>query len=432
MTASAPPARLDPGPTVPRPRPGPAALVYSGHAGTVEAIPIAFAEALKARGVRVGGLAQRTQRHPETGRKVGMTLLDLATGRPHDIMQALGRDSTACSLDTQGLAGAAPVLRAALDAGVDLLVASKFSHLEAEGGGLAHDMLAAMAEGVPVLTLVPEAHAVDWLRFTHPVGRLLPPSLDACWRWWGPHGLYDDLQALVPPDAVVQRVVIGLNWTLVEGPEGVGLAQTPTRDGAGCRPPPAAGTLNGRPLAELARLAGSLDPMARGLGAAALNTALNRFDHPGDSANGLDLFAEAAVHANAPVMVGAFPGVRERVPALRLIERTPGPDRYPEHAASALIPDAEAVLLTASTFANGSLPGLLALTRPGAEVVLVGPGTPLSPLLFDHGITTLAGFVAEDPDGLARAVAEGAGARTLRRYGRDVVIRTGDGADEPV
>jgi uncharacterized protein (DUF4213/DUF364 family) len=421
-TMPAPPA-LDPGPTVPRPAPGPAALVYRGHAGPVEEIPIAFAAALAARGVRVGGLAQRTRRHPETGRKTGMSVIDVATGQPYDIMQKLGPDSVACSLDTQGLAGASGALRRALDAGVDLLVASKFSHLEAEGQGLAHEMLHAMAGGVPVLTLVPESHALDWLAFTQPVGRILAPTPAACWRWWGPHGLYDELRAGVPAEAEARRVVVGLNWTLVEGPRGVGLAQTPARDLPGCRPPPAAGSLAGRPLAELAGLAGSMEPMARAIGAAALNAAFARFDLSGEDVNGLDLFAEAAAHADAPVMVGGFPGVRERVPHLRLIERAPGPDRYPEQAAAALIPGADAVLLTASTFANGSLPGLLALTRPGAEVALVGPGTPLAPGLLDHGITALAGFVAEDPDGLARVVAEGAGARTLKRFGRDVLLR---------
>jgi len=34
--------------------------------------------------------------------------------------------------------------------------------------------------------------------------------------------------------------------------------------------------------------------------------------------------------------------------------------------------------------------------------------------------------VVEDPDGLARAVAEGAGARGLRRFGRDVVLTNPD------
>ncbi|MBB4267520.1 DUF2478 domain-containing protein [Roseospira visakhapatnamensis] len=413
-----PPAPVAP----PRPPPGPAAILYGPGAGDVEGLLIAFARALQRRGVRVGGLAQRTTRDA-AGRKTGMGLLDLGGGPPHDIMQALGRQSGACSLDSQGLTGATSVLRDAVAAGVDLLVVSKFSHLEARGQGLAQDMLAAMAEGVPVLTLVPESHALDWLGFCGPTGHLLAPSLDACWRWWGPHGLETALAAHVPAGATARRVVIGFNWTLVEGPDGVGLAQTPRRAAHGCQPTPAPGDLAGRPLRDLAVGLGGADPVLRAVGAAAVNAAHNRRDTRGESANGLNLFATLAAEAEAPVSIGAFPGLTERLPRLRVVERTPGPGRDPVHAAATLLPGADAVLLTASTLANGTLPGLLARLRPGADVVMVGPGTPLAPVLFDHGVTMLAGLVVEDADGLARTVQEGGGARHLKRHGRTVVLR---------
>jgi uncharacterized protein (DUF4213/DUF364 family) len=417
----------DAGPAAPRPRPAPAAILYGPGAGDVEGLLLRFAADLRARGLRVGGLAQRTERD-DAGRKVRMDVLDVAAGTPHDIMQHLGAGSKACSIDTQGLAEASAVLRRALAEGVDLLVVSKFSHLEAEGAGLADELLQAMAAGVPVLTLTPESHALDWLRFSAPAGRLLAPRPADLWRWWGPFGLMAELRAGIPPEATARRVVIGVNWTMVEGPHGVGLAQTPARETAGCRPPPSAGTLTGRPLVELAALAEGADPFGRALGVAALNAAHNRFDLTGSAGNGLDLFAEAAATAERPVMVGAFPKVRERVPHLALIERTAGPDRWPESAAPALLADADAVLLTASTLVNGTLPGLLSACRPGAGVMMVGPGTPLAPFLFDHGATTLAGLVVSDPDGLAGAVAEGVGARGLRRFGRDVVLGADTGA----
>ena len=378
------PAAPPPDPAPPRPRPAPAAILYGPGAGDVEGLMLRFAAALRARGVCIGGLAQRTERDG-AGRKVRMDVLDVAAGTPHDIMQRLGAGSKACSIDTQGLAEASAVLRRALAEGVDLLVVSKFSHLEAEGAGLADELLHAMAAGVPVLTLTPESHALDWLRFSAPGGRLLAPRRADLWRWWGPFGLLAELRAGMSPEATARRVVIGLNWTLVEGPDGVGLAQTPSRETAGCRPPPSAGTLTDRPLADLAALAEGADPFGRALGVAALNAAHNRFDlgESGQAANGLNLFAEAAAMAERPVMVGAFPKVRERVPHLALIERTAGPDRWPESAAPALLADADAVLLTASTLANGTLPGLLSACRPGSAVMMVGPGTPLAPALFD-------------------------------------------------
>ncbi len=411
----------DPGPVVPRPRPAPAAILYGPGAGDVERLLARFAATLRARGVRVGGLAQRTERD-RSGRKVRMDVIDIAAGTPHDIMQHLGAGSAACSLDTQGLAEASAVVRRALAEGVDLLVVSKFSHLEAEGRGLADELLQAMAARVPVLTLVPESHALDWMRFSAPAGRLLAPRWADIWRWWGPHGLLAELRAGVPAGATARRVVIGLNWTMVEGPDAVGLAQTPARETTGCRPAPLAGALSGRPLSTLAALAEAPDPCGRAIGVAALNAAHNRFDLAGPAANGLDLFARTAATADRPVMVGAFPKVREKAPHVALIERTAGPDRWPESAAPALLADADAALLTASSLVNATLPGLLSACRPDADVMMVGPGTPLSPVLFDHGLTVLAGLVVEDPDGLAHAVAEGASARGLRRFGRDLIL----------
>ena len=45
------------------------------------------------------------------------------------------------------------------------------------------------------------------------------------------------------PDVPARRVVVGVNWVLVEGPEGTGLAHAPPRNAAGCRPLGRAGQL---------------------------------------------------------------------------------------------------------------------------------------------------------------------------------------------
>ena len=54
-----------------------------------------------------------------------------------------------------------------------------------------------------------------------------------------------------------ERVVVGFNWTYVEGPDGAGLCQTPARGSAGCRSLPAPGTWRGRALADLAAWRGA-------------------------------------------------------------------------------------------------------------------------------------------------------------------------------
>ncbi|MDA8232943.1 MAG: DUF2478 domain-containing protein [Magnetospirillum sp.] len=368
-----------------------------------------FAAALSSRGFRLGGVLQETSAGD-------MVLTDLDGGARLSIRQNLGSGSSACALDASALAEASGALRRALAAGVDLLFVNKFSAQEQSGGGFADEMLAAMAGGVPLLTAVPAALVEHWRDFTGGRGDLLMPDEAALWRWWGPRRLYQDL-ALGVPDVPVERVVVGLGFTLVEGPDGIGLARTP-ETAAGCSAAPDAGRQRGRSLRELAGLVHSWNPFELALGVAACNAHYNRFDLAAEETNGLDVLARE----DSPVVIGGFPGIARRLPGARVIERRPAPGEYPEEAAEWLLPAAEAVVVTSSALANRSLPRLLALARD-ARIVLVGPGAPLTPRLFDYGIAALSGVVALDGDGLARAVAEGGGARDIRHYCRPATLR---------
>ena len=74
-----------------------------------------------------------------------------------------------------------------------------------------------------------------------------------------------------------------------------------------------------------------------------------------------------------------------------MIEQHPTGDDHPAEAAAGLIPQADVVALTASALINHTLDDLLALCSPEALVLILGPSTPLSPVLFHHGATTIAG-----------------------------------------
>jgi uncharacterized protein (DUF4213/DUF364 family) len=50
-------------------------------------------------------------------------------------------------------------------------------------------------------------------------------------------------------------------------------------------------------------------------------------------------------------------------------------------------------------------------------VLVLGPSTPLSPVLFDHGAHLLSGSVVEDIESVLRAVAQGANFRQVHRQG---------------
>lgn len=229
--------------------------------------------------------------------------------------------------------------------------------------------------------------------------------------------LYESLAAGV--SGVAERVIVGLNWTLVVGPNGAGMAQTPARGTAGCRSLPFAGTYSGKPLAELAALWTSENIFERTIACAAVNAHWNRYDIEASPANGLDLIEN---RGERTVVIGRFPGVADRYPGIAVVEREPRLGEHPESALPNLLANAEFVAITASCIANGSMPGILALCRD-AFVLVIGPSTPLTPVLFDHDVDVLSGFVARDIDNLARAVSEGATVGALRRYGRYATLR---------
>jgi len=218
---------------------------------------------------------------------------------------------------------------------------------------------------------------------------------------------------------MAERVIVGLNWTLVVGPAGAGMAHTPARGTAGCVSLPRPGTYSERPLADLAALWSSDNVFEHAMAVAAVNAHWNRYDIDAAAANGLDLIEN---RGERTVVIGRFPGVAQRHPGIAVVEREPRPGEYPESALPDLLPQAEFVAVTSSTIVNGSLPGILSLC-PSAFVLMIGPSTPLSPALFDLGVDALSGFVVRDVDSLARAVSEGAAVAALRPYGRYATIR---------
>jgi len=142
-----------------------AAAILDDGSVDVDALLAGTVAALRGAGRSVRGLLMT---HPDglVGCAAAMVLVDITTGTDYLVSQPLGRDSNACRADTQGFARASVVLRDALDAAPDLVVSNRFGGLEAEGGGFASELLALMAQGVPVLTVVATRHVATWQQFT--------------------------------------------------------------------------------------------------------------------------------------------------------------------------------------------------------------------------------------------------------------------------
>ena len=77
------------------------------------------------------------------------------------------------------------------------------------------------------------------------------------------------------------------------------------------------------------------------------------------------------------------------------------------------------VFITGMTLTNKTLPRLLTLTE-SAKTILVGPSSPITPLLFRYGVDSIAGFYVTDRE-LTRALAAQAAHREIFRGGRRIV-----------
>lgn len=236
------------------------------------------------------------------------------------------------------------------------------------------------------------------------------------------------------PDAAVLDVRIGLSWTAVvvelAGRRRCGLAATLRgQRGHGSATIPDAGHLVGVSARELASWArsdsGSLTQAS--VGFATLNALLAAAapDQPWAELNAAEVIAERGAGRRV-ALVGHFPFVeelRERVGALWVLELEPRPGDLPASAAAEVLPRADIVAITSTTLINGTFTGLMALRNPAALTMLLGPSTPLSPILFDYGIDILSGALVEDIDATLHAVSQGAGFRQVHRAGVRLVTR---------
>ncbi len=110
-------------------------------------------------------------------------------------------------------------------------------------------------------------------------------------------------------------------------------------------------------------------------------------------------------------LVGSFPFIqqlRASVGQLWVIDQHPAGDEYPAEAAVDLLPQADIIAITASTLINHTLDSLLSLCPKQATVMVLGPSTPLSQVLFEHGVTIMSGTRVVDEQAVLRTVGQGA------------------------
>jgi len=78
--------------------------------------------------------------------------------------------------------------------------------------------------------------------------------------------------------------------------------------------------------------------------------------------------------------------------------------------------------ITGTAFINHTLENLLHWAK-GKYILLIGPTTPLTPVLFDYGIQLLSGTVVVDKEETFRYISQGATFREVRGVRRITLMR---------
>jgi hypothetical protein len=227
----------------------------------------------------------------------------------------------------------------------------------------------------------------------------------------------DDLLSTLSFEADVRDIRQGPFQTAVVTRHG-GLASTPREHGHHQDTPPVkeAGTLLGKGVLEIAQMAYSPGLLVAAIPMAAINSLLDVDDGHYIALNAGDLLAEKG-KGKKVALIGHFPFVpqlRQVVKELWVIEQYQREGDFTESEVENLVPQADVVGITGMAFTNRTIEGLLGLFRAEAYVIILGPTTPLSPVLFHYGVDAVSGTKVVDPEAVLRGVSQGATFRQLK------------------
>jgi uncharacterized protein (DUF4213/DUF364 family) len=160
---------------------------------------------------------------------------------------------------------------------------------------------------------------------------------------------------------------------------------------------------------ELAQYARSNNLLEASIGMASINSLIDIDESKCIEKNAFEILLEKGKGKNVAI-VGHFPWIpklRATIQNLWVLEQRLREGDLPAKQADRILPQSDVVGITGTSFINHTLEGLLALCEK-AFVVLIGPTSPLSPILFDYGIDAICGAKVVDSDTVIRSISEGA------------------------
>jgi uncharacterized protein (DUF4213/DUF364 family) len=169
------------------------------------------------------------------------------------------------------------------------------------------------------------------------------------------------------------------------------------------------GQMRGKPSIELAEFARSDNLLEASIGIATINSLIDIDEAKCSNINAADILIEKGRDQNVAI-VGHFPfteRLKKVAKKLWILELKPREEDLPAEAAKDILPKVDVVGLTGTSLINHTFENIMKLCKD-KFVVMVGPTSPLSPILFDYGVDVISGIKVIQPKRMLACISEGA------------------------
>jgi len=165
-------------------------------------------------------------------------------------------------------------------------------------------------------------------------------------------------------------------------------------------------------------------PVCKASAVALLNSTLPALESA--NCNGYELISKLAPQKRV-AMVGHFKmadKLRKLAGHLDILEKEPQEGDLDAERASEIIPQADIVIVTGTTFVNGTIDEILSFTKSAQTVMLLGPTTPVTKTLFEFGVSIICGVSIErNAANIEKLILSGASFRDISSWRYATVCR---------
>lgn len=195
----------------------------------------------------------------------------------------------------------------------------------------------------------------------------------------------------------LQEVIVGVHSVLVKTRNMCGIASTIKCCGHGVNVDKA-GSLEDLNLKELAEYALSDNLLEASIGMAAINCGLSKTVVKYHMVNAKKIIGEKAKNKVLGI-IGHFPFLDDQKNQYKecyIFEKQPKPGDLKESDIPVFLPKVDVAAITGTSITNHTFDGIRESLPNLSYNIILGPSTPLSPILFEYGMDMVSGTLVKD------------------------------------